>query len=307
MKPVRSLLFVPGHKADWIDKAHRSEADGIIIDLEDSVPEADKQLARENARAAIERFGEVRTIVVRPNALDTSHCGADVAAVAVAGLDALLLPKIYDRDDILRFDGIITAAELQNGTSRGAVGVIPSLETAKSLVNVHEILRGPRVVGVMGAAAKNADISREVGFSWTPEGLETLYLRSRAVLAARAAGLNVILLGLWQEIHDLEGLRVFAEENARLGFTGQVLIHPSHAAAANAAYGPTREQLAYYERLVAAFEAGTAAGHGAVLFEGEHIDLAHAQHARQLIALAADTTQDARTTQDSDSTDKEYP
>jgi citrate lyase subunit beta/citryl-CoA lyase len=286
MRPARSLLFVPGHKADWIPKALRSGADAIIIDLEDAVPEADKQLARDNARAAIAEHGADATILVRTNALDTPHFGADADAVCVDGLGALLLPKIYDRDDLLRFDGVITAAEHRNGVPPAAVPVVVSLETAASVENVGELARGPRVVGVMGAAAKGADISRDLGFRWTPGGAETLYLRSKTVTAARSAGLRLIVLGLWQEVNDLAGLRTFARDNAGLGFTGQVIIHPSHAAVVNEEYGLTADQLDYYTRLVAAFDAAVAEGDAAVRFEGEHIDIAHANYARQLVRAA---------------------
>lgn len=287
MRPARSLLFVPGHKKDWIHKALNSEADAIIIDLEDAVPAGDKELARTNAREILaETAGTGATILVRPNALDTEHFGADVAAVVRDGLTGLLLPKLLGRDDVVRFDALISAAEIANDVGRGRVELIPSLETAASISRVDEILAGPRVGGVMAAAAKDADVSREVGFSWTPEGLETLYLRSKVVLAARAAGIRCIVLGLWQEVRNLEGLRTFAQDNQRLGYTGQVIIHPSHAPVTNEEYGLSEKQIAYYRGLIDAFDEATARGHGAVSFDGDHIDLAHANHAREALAVA---------------------
>jgi citrate lyase subunit beta/citryl-CoA lyase len=141
----------------------------------------------------------------------------------------------------------------------------------------------------MAAAAKDADISREIGFSWTPEGLETLYLRSRVVVAARASGVEHVVVGLWQDVRDLEGLRAFAEANRRLGFSGQVVIHPSHVPVVNAVYGMSEEVLARYAAMVRSFEAAAAEGHGAALFEGEHIDVAHASNARRILALHATT------------------
>lgn len=287
MKPYRSLLFVPGHKRDWIDKALASEADAIIIDLEDSVPEADKGLARTNARDALRAHDGLKGILVRPNALDTVHFGADIAAVTHANLTAFLLPKLFSRDDVVRFDALVAAAELSYEIPRGTVELVPSLETAASINKVDEILSGPRVGGVMAAAAKDADVSREVGFSWTPEGTETLYLRSKVVLAARAAGLRSIVLGLWQEVRNLDGMRTFAQDNNGLGYTGQVLIHPSHAPIANEAYGLSSNLREYYQGLVEAFEQGQREGHGAVSYRGDHIDLAHANHARQALALAS--------------------
>lgn len=287
MKPYRSLLFVPGHKRDWIDKALNSEADAVIIDLEDSVPPQDKDLARANARAALEAHDGSKGILIRPNALDTVYFGRDVATVTHQNLTAFLLPKLFSRDDVVRFDALVTAAELDHGIDRGTVELVPSLETAASINKVDEILAGPRVGGVMAAAAKDADVSREVGFRWTAAGVETLYLRSKVVVAARAAGIRTIVLGLWQEVRNLDGMRTFAQDNSGLGYTGQVLIHPSHAPIANEEYGLTATLRDYYEGLIEAFEEGQRNGHGAVSYRGDHIDLAHANHAREALALAS--------------------
>ncbi|MDR6438704.1 citrate lyase subunit beta/citryl-CoA lyase [Paenarthrobacter nicotinovorans] len=286
MKPYRSILFVPGHKRSWIDKALASEADAIIIDLEDSVPEPDKALARANARDALGSHVADKGILIRPNALDTLHFGQDIAETTHRNLTGFLLPKLFSRDDVVRFDALVTAAEIQHNVPKGTVELIPSLETAASINKVDEILAGPRVGGVMAAAAKDADVSREVGFSWTAEGTETLYLRSKVVLAARAAGLRSIVLGLWQEVSNIDGLRRFAEANNGLGYTGQVLIHPTHAPVANESYGLSPAMRGYYEGLVEAFEEGQRHGHGAVSYRGDHIDLAHANHARQALAFA---------------------
>jgi citrate lyase subunit beta/citryl-CoA lyase len=286
MRSARSLLFVPGHKADWIHKALNSAADAIIIDLEDAVPEESKALARSNAVEIIER-GHAKTILVRPNALDTQHFAADVLAVSRTGLDGLVLPKLYGRDDVVRFDALITAGEIANGAERDSIEVIPCLETAASLHKVDEILTAPRVAGIMAAAAKDGDVAREVGFTWTEGGQETLYFRSKVVLAARAHGIRNIVLGLWQDVHNLEGLQIFGQSNAQLGYTGLVLIHPSHAPIANQEFGLTDKRRDYYTRLVAAFEAAEQAGNGAVSFDGEHIDLAHANHARELLRIDA--------------------
>lgn len=287
MKPYRSLLFVPGHKRDWIDKALNSEADAVIIDLEDSVPPQDKELARTNAREALEAHHGTKGILVRPNALDTVFFGYDVAEVTHRNLTAFLLPKLFSRDDVVRFDALVSAAEIDHGIKRGTVELVPSLETAASISKVDEILAGPRVGGVMAAAAKDADVSREVGFRWTAAGMETLYLRSKVVVAARAAGIRTIVLGLWQEVRNLDGMRTFAQDNSGLGYTGQVLIHPSHSPIANEEYGLTETLKDYFEGLIEAFEEGQRNGHGAVSYRGDHIDLAHANHAREALALAS--------------------
>jgi citrate lyase subunit beta/citryl-CoA lyase len=286
--PYRSMLFVPGQKASWVDKAVAAGAHAVILDLEDAVPEAEKEAARHTTAQSIERLEATSDVgvVVRINALDTPHFGADLEAVVRPGLTAILIPKVYTVDDVVALDVLVRHFEIAAKMPVGSVALIPSLETARSLVNVESIAKGPRVVSLMAAAAKDADISREVGFRWTSGGLETLYLRSRVVLAARAAGLNHVVLGLWQSITDLDGLRAFAEANCDLGFGGQVVIHPGHVPVVNDVYAVSEAQLERYAAMVAAYEAGAAEGHGAVMFQGEHIDLAHVQHARQVLAMA---------------------
>ncbi|GAA1706677.1 CoA ester lyase [Kribbella yunnanensis] len=288
MLPYRSLLFVPGHKESWVDKGVASGAHALILDLEDAVPEQDKASARALTAASVDRLRATTEVgvVVRVNALDTPHFGADLEAVVRPGLDAVLVPKIYSIDDLIAFDALLRHFEIAAGLPVGDIGVIPSLETAKSLVNIESIAAGPRVVSLMAAAARDADISREVGFRWTAEGMETLFLRSRVVLAARAAGVRHVVLGLWQDLRDLEGLRSFATTNRDLGFGGQVVIHPSHVGIVNEEYTPSEQDLARYAAMVAAYESGALAGQGAVVFDGEHIDLAHAQNARDILANA---------------------
>jgi len=285
--PYRSLLFVPGQKASWVDKAVAAGAHAVILDLEDAVPEGDKQAARDVTGDSVHRLGRGSSVgvIVRVNALDTPHFGADLGAVVRPGLNALLIPKVYSVDDVIAFDALVRHFEIAAGMPVGSVGLIPSLETAKSLINVETIARGPRVVSLMAAAAKDADISREVGFRWTAQGLETLHLRSRVVLAARAAGLPHVVLGLWQSIQDLDGLRTFATANRDLGYGGQVVIHPSHVQVVNDAYSLSPDELLRYSAMVKAYETGAEEGHGAVMFDGEHIDLAHAQNARSILAM----------------------
>ena len=293
MRLLRSLLFVPAHREGWAAKAGRAGADAVIIDLEDSVPEAEKAAARRLAAQTIDSIGEAypaMTILVRPNALDTDHFGKDLAAVVRPGLEGLLLPMIYTAREVLDFAALLDHFEIEAGLARGTVEFIPTLETAQSLVNCESIAAAhPRVASLMAAAARDADVSREVGFEWTPEGLETLHYRSKAVLACRAAGLRYPIVGLWQEITDLDGLRTFAEGNRRLGFAGQVVIHPSHVAVVNEVYAPDPATVERFRRMIAAFEVAQSQGQAAALFEGEHVDIAHIKTARGVVALAEAT------------------
>jgi citrate lyase subunit beta/citryl-CoA lyase len=224
---------------------------------------------------------------VRPNPRDTAHFGADLVAAVRPRLDALLLPKVYAPLDIQKFAALLDYFELRSGLARGTVELVPSLETASSYATCPDLATAsPRVASLMAAAARDSDVSRELGFTWSVVGFETLYYRSRAVLACRAAGLRHPVVGLWQDIGDLEGLERFATDNLNLGFRGQVLIHPTHVKVVNRVYTPSPETVERYRRMIAAFEQAAAAGSAAADFEGEHIDIAHVQTAREIVSRA---------------------
>lgn len=290
MKPYRSMLFVPGHKASWANKGIASGADALILDLEDSVPVADKEAARPIVAETIDRLhaeGVRADVWVRPNAEVTGLQGLDLEAVVRPGLTGLLLPKVFDADEIRRIDAVVTHIERRDGLEPGGVGLIVSYETAVAAAHCEEIATSsPRIASLLAITGPGGDMGRELGFEFTPAGLETLYLRSRIVVAARAAGIHHPVAGVWQDIRDLEGARRFTLDNRQLGYRGMVCIHPSHVAIANEILTPTEEQVDYSRRLIAAFADAEAAGSAAVDFEGRHIDLAHVKTAEGIIALS---------------------
>ncbi|MEY4099734.1 MAG: hypothetical protein RL300_905, partial [Pseudomonadota bacterium] len=231
MQPMRSILFVPGNRESWPAKAVAAGADGVILDLEDSVPTHLKAEARDITAASIKALaaGSKRVgIYVRLNALETGMTGDDLERVAIPGLSGVLLPKNYGPRDIIACDALITHFEHRNGVTPGSIEIVVSLETAQAYAACDEILAAsPRVATLFAGTAKDADVSRSIGFQFTPLGLETLYLRSRALLAVRASGRQFSWVGLWQDLNDPEGARAFAVQNRQLGFTGMVAIHPS--------------------------------------------------------------------------------
>jgi citrate lyase subunit beta / citryl-CoA lyase len=287
MVPYRSILFVPGHKPRWVDKAVAAGADCVVLDLEDSVPAdlkvAARQTVAESIRALRQRDDRVG-LFVRVNPLDTRLTGGDLEAVVVPGLTGVFAPKISTAADVLRHDALLDHFEERNGVS-GLEYIVP-VEMIGAIQHAREIAAAsPRVGAMIGPTAEHADIARAVGYQWTPEGEETLYLRSRILLACREAGIHP-LTGLWERLDDLAGLKAFAERGRRLGFRGMVAIHPSHVAAVNEAFTPSADEVDFHQGLVDAYEAAAAAGHGAVRYRGVHIDKAHADTARDWLAHA---------------------
>ena len=278
---IRSALFVPAHREGWVEKAVAAGPDAVILDLEDSVPEGEKSAARARIADAVELLASKRvTATVRINGPD------DLDACVLDGVVALVLPKIDSPEEVHALDSAVGALETSRNLSPGAVGLIVTLETAPGYLAAAELARAPRVVGLFAATGRGGDVQRELGYRPTPEGLETLYVRSHAALAARAARLAHVLTGPWQDFHDLEGLRRNATFNRNLGFSGEVLIHPSNVAIVNEAYSATEEEIDYHVGLIAAYEAAVAAGAGAVDYRGDHVDAAHYRTSREFVERA---------------------
>ncbi|TYL46374.1 CoA ester lyase [Nocardioides sp. BGMRC 2183] len=287
MHPYRSILFVPAHKPAWAHKAIAAGADCVVLDLEDSVPSDLKEESRRTVRETLPKLRRAAPDVglfVRPNALDTRLSGADLEAVVCPELDGLFTPKIRNATDVLRWETLIDWFEARNQAD-GLEMIVP-VEMVDAITNCFEIASAsPRVGAMIGPTSEHADIARAVGYRQSPEGTETLYLRSRILLACRQYGLHA-LTGLWEDLADLDGLRSFADYGLQLGFRGQIVIHPSHVAVVNDVYTPSDEEVAYHEELVATMEKAVADGQGAVRFRGQHIDLAHADKARDWLAHA---------------------
>jgi citrate lyase subunit beta / citryl-CoA lyase len=282
MKPYRTVLSVPGHKPSWFDKAVTSGADCLCLDLEDSVPEADKDTARQGIAEAIGRISRSNPRVglfVRPNALDTGQTGDDLAAVIVPGLTGVFAPKVGSAVDVHKYDALVDYFERRNKVT-GIEYILP-IETIEGIQHCEEIGHASARVGALiGPTAEHADIARAIGYEWTPEGNESRYHRSRILLAARAAGVHP-LTALWERIRDLDGLERFSVENRKMGFRGQVVLHPSHVPVVNKAYTASPADVDFYRGLLKAYEDAAARGEGAVMYGDIHIDKAHADKAQE--------------------------
>lgn len=285
MRPIRSFLFIPANRLAWIERAPSFNADAVILDLEDSVPASGKEQARANAAAKIGELHEAKQrVYVRVNRSPFMYDLEDILAVVRPGLEGVMLPKPNGVEDVLLADALIGEAEHRAGLIAGTVVLAPVLETARSAVKAFDIACHPRVAFLVAASAKNGDVARFFGFQWSAEGLESLHFRSSAIAAARAAG-KFPIGGLWQDVHDHDGLKRWVRANRQLGFSGELALHPSNVAAINDIYTPSPEEVAYYTGMIAAFEAAEREGRGALIYEGDHIDQAHVATARQMLAI----------------------
>jgi citrate lyase subunit beta / citryl-CoA lyase len=290
MRPMRSMLFVPGNRPTWIAKALAAQPDALVLDLEDSVPVADKEGARRLVAEAVAAHKDASPLIyVRTNRGTHIYDYEDVMAVVRPGLAGIFVAKAEGPEDVDLLSRIIAAAEERRAMAIGGVKLVVALETARAVELAFGIASHPRVYSLCSAAAKGADVARNLGFNWTPQGLETLYHRSRAIVACRAAGKANPIGGLWQDVHDLEGLRKFSQFNRDLGFRGEIVLHPSNVAVVNEVYSLSDAERSHFEGLIAAFEAAEAQGRASVMYEGEHIDIAHVATAREILRTHART------------------
>lgn len=285
---VRSLLSTPGHRPRMLEKGLASEADAIIVDLEDSVPPAEKPAAREAVRAAlVETRADGPLLYARVNPVGSDHLADDVAAIVAPGLAGVQLPKAESAEDVAEVDELLAAAEREAGVSPGSVGIIVSIESAIAVIRAYDILSAsPRVVSAMAGVAENGDLQHDLGYEHTPDEVATLHVRSHVLLAARAAKIANPIDGVYSGVRDHAGFEASATLARCLGYRGKKLSHPSQIAAANRIFAPTDAELDFHRRVLAALEQAEAEGLGATVVDGLMVDIAMAQTARRMLARA---------------------
>jgi citrate lyase subunit beta/citryl-CoA lyase len=288
-KPLRSILFVPGNKEDWMRKAPKYKADALILDLEDSVPDEHKAESRVLVRKMLEELGTAgQTLFVRVNRLETGLTGEDLEAITCPYLYGVLLPKVQVPSDVVEVDILLKFFEHKAGMPTGSVCIDPSLETAQGIRHAYEIaLASERVAHMGGSGGKNGDTARSIGFRWTLEGMETLFIKSKVLVDARAAGVQYPVSGGWMDIHNLDGLRQLATQLRQLGYTGMHLIHPSHVPVVNEVFTPSAAEIASWQGIIKAMEERRKAGSAAVTYDGDMVDVAHEETARAMLKMVA--------------------
>ncbi|HEY3068374.1 MAG TPA: CoA ester lyase [Methylomirabilota bacterium] len=289
MRPSRSALFVPGNRPEWIEKAAGYGADTLILDLEDSVPDREKSGARPVVKAGVKALAaKGQGCSVRINAFATGLTLDDLEGVLCSELTSITLPKVETPADMHELDALLSHLERRLGLPVGGVETPLGCETAKAMRNVYEIAtQCRRVRRVSLAAGPGGDAARAIGYQWSKEGTETLFLRSKVVLDARAAGIQYPTISSWWTIKDLEGLERDARWNRSLGYRGQTVMHPTHVPVVNKVFTPTADEIAFHRGLIEAMEEGARRGVAAVTYKGDMVDEAMVKTSREMLEFAA--------------------
>ncbi len=285
--PLRSFLFVPAHRRNFIEKAARVKADAVVLDLEDSVPADQQDLARANLPGEIAEltgFGIAPFVRIHEFGPETA---SEVEAAVHAGLVGIMLPKSHDVGQIRGLHDLISYHEGRQGLPHGEIAIMVLPETAQGLQDAHALAAASsRVKGIVGTVSgpTAADVARAVGFRATRGGVEQQYMQSKLVLDSRAAGAEYPIAGVFGvPLDDLAGMEQMLIRARDFGFTGSPVMHPSHVEIANRVYSPTAEEAAYYQGLLDAFADAERKGLGAVRYEGAMIDYAMLPHARKVL------------------------
>ena len=275
LRPRRSLLYMPGSNSKVLANGRKLPADGVILDLEDSVAPQMKETARSQVAAAIAEGGfGGREVVVRINGFDTPWAADDIAAAVRA--DAILLPKIDGPEPILKADALLAAVGSQ-------ADIWCMMETPRAILRAREIATcSPRLHGF---AMGTSDLAKDLHCAHTPDRQPMMTALGLCILAARAEGL-VILDGVYTDLMDEAGYEASCRQGADLGFDGKTIIHPKQIAPANRAYAPSDDAVIWSRRIIAAFADAERDGKGVVLVEGKLVEKLHVEDARRLIALA---------------------
>jgi citrate lyase subunit beta / citryl-CoA lyase len=278
-RPRRSVLYMPGANTRALEKARTLPADGLIFDLEDAVAPDAKRVACANVAAATVASGYgARELILRVNALATPWGYDDLVAAARMKLDAVLLPKVESADAVREAEAVLRLAGAPEDLALWCM-----METPLAMLKAAEIAAAsPRVAClVMGTS----DLAKDLHARHTRDRLPMLTSLGLCLLAARAYGL-AILDGVHLDLSDDEGFAAQCRQGRELGFDGKTLIHPKTIAAANAAFAPAPDEVAWSRRIIAAHAEAEAAGKGVVLVDGKLIENLHVEDARRTVALA---------------------
>lgn len=283
IRPRRSVLFMPGSNARALDKARNLPADGLILDLEDSVAPDAKPMARDQIAGAVaaKGFGK-REIIIRINNLESPWWEADLTMAAHAKPDGILVPKISRPADIKRLE-----ERLRTLKADPAIVLWAMIESPLGVLSAQEIAATAREGDkrLAGFIMGPNDIARETRMRMLPGRAAMLPLFTHCILAARASGIE-ILDGPYNDINDVAGFAKECAQGRDMGFDGKTLIHPGQIDASNAAYTPPAEEVARARKIMGVFDLPENVSKGVVQLDGQMVERLHVEMAKRTIAIA---------------------
>lgn len=286
---LRSFLFVPGNNKRFIAKAKVLNADIICLDLEDSVPLNEKESARQMISETLKSRSEFKgEVYVRTNSFESGLVQADLKTVVQNGINGVVIPKVNDANEVFELSKLITDLEHKQSIKEGTVEMMPSIESAKGVVNAYKIASAsPRVSALVFGVF---DFLFDMGLEYVEDSMEYSYARAKVPVDARAAGVYAID-SIWQKVDDINGLIKDATVGMKLGYKGKSIIHPSQIEPVHKIFVPNKEEVEWARKVVDALSDGMNKGRGAVRLEGKMIDAVHYKRAKALLDVIGEKTE----------------
>jgi citrate lyase subunit beta / citryl-CoA lyase len=283
IRPRRSVLYMPGSNARALEKAKTLSADGVILDLEDSVAPEAKEAARSQVADAVKAGGfGTREVFIRVNGVDTPWHADDLAAAAHAAPDAILVPKISNPEML----EMIGRRLLDMGTDH-KTRVWAMIETPLAVFNILSIAAEAKdsESRLSGFIMGTNDLAKDTRARLVPGRAPMLGWLSTCVAAARIYGID-ILDGVYNDIGNADGFEMECRQGVELGFDGKTLIHPNQIGPCNTAFSPSPEEVALARKMIAAFDLPENKSKGVVSIDGRMVERLHADMARRTVAIA---------------------
>ena len=288
MSTFRSLIFVPGINARFVDKAKKLNADIICFDLEDSVLPAEKVTARKMIVKALRQraqYNLTKNVYVRINSPESGISGKDLISTIQKGLDGIVVPKVNEESELVELCGLITELEQKRRIEKNRIKLMPSIESAKGIVNAYSIAKADLRINALIFGLY--DFLHDMHLDYVDNDVTGYsYARMKIPVDARAAGVAAID-AIWQKVDDIAGLRNDAESAKRLGYVGKSMIHPSHIEPVHEIFKPSKIEIGWATKVVNALGPAMRKGKGSgvVQLDGKMIDAAHYKLAKAILNI----------------------
>jgi citrate lyase subunit beta/citryl-CoA lyase len=267
---LRSLMFVPGHNRKLLASAARSDADVLLLDIEDSVqPAENKQAARDAIREFVRNQSPKRHLYFpRVNDRESGQLLADLGQLTVPGIDGFMYPKSHSGEDVYFFDKLLETIECEKGIPVGTFKVIPLIETSAAVLNAQEICRSSRRVVAIAYGCE--DFVADLGGIHDPAGTSLFVPRALIAMAARANGVAPIDT-VHIHVHDLADLERNLSVARNLGYEGMLVLHPKEIPLVHKYFTPSAEEVGKAEEMLRLYERSVLENKGVAVVDGRFV------------------------------------
>lgn len=266
---MRSLMFVPAHNQKLLDSSVRRDADVLLLDIEDSVPVFDKQIARDNIKEFIKRDDlNGKLIFPRVNDRESGELLKDLYQLTIEGITGFMYPKATKGEDIYFVGKLLETIEYEKNIPIGTFKIIPLIETAGSIVNINDICTACNRVCAVTFGCE--DYVTDLRGKHDPEGNRIFYARNAIVNAARATGV-IPIDTVHIKVHDLEDLEKNLKVAKNLGFEGMLILNPKELPLCHQYFSPSKEEVDWAKEMVQLAEEAVSEGKGVAVKDGKFI------------------------------------